>query len=86
MSTRLTATLILGCLAFSAAASDKCDVPKEQWRSTDELKAELESQGWSISNIKTEDGCYEVYAKDSEGKRIEAFVDPATFEIVGYDN
>ena len=43
-------------------------------------------KGWQIANVKTEDGCYEVYGKDDKGKRVEIFFDPATFEAVGSDD
>ena len=51
-----------------------------------ELPAELTAKGWQIANVKTEDGCYEVYGKDDKGKRVEIFFDPATFEAVGSDD
>ena len=52
----------------------------------EELKADLTAKGWTISNVKTEDGCYEVYGKDEKGKKVEIFFDPATFEAKGSDD
>ena len=77
-----TATLI----ALPALANGICDVPQDKWRPVEALQAELTAKGWEVSNIKTEDGCYEVYAKDETGKRVELFLDPASFEVVGEDD
>lgn len=78
--------LFLSSLALPALANGRCNVPEADWRPVDELKADLSAKGWTISNIKTEDGCYEVYGKDEDGKRVEIFFDPATFEAVGSDD
>ncbi|MFO1165319.1 MAG: PepSY domain-containing protein [Paracoccus sp. (in: a-proteobacteria)] len=72
--------------ALPAVAKEMCNVPQDQWRPVEELKAELTAKGWTISNVKTEDGCYEVYAKDETGKRVEVFFDPLSFEAVGTDD
>ena len=85
MRTLLVALVMAGA-ALPALAADRCDVPKEKWRPVDELKAELTAKGWQIANVKTEDGCYEVYGHDQDDKRVETFFDPATFEAVGDDD
>jgi hypothetical protein len=72
-------------LALPALAEGKCDVPKDKWRPVEELKADLTAKGWEVKNVKTEDGCYEVYGKDKDGKKVELFFDPASFEVVGSD-
>ena len=51
----------------------------------DEVKTHFENQGWEIRRIKTEDGCYEIYAIDDQNQRREVYVDPATLDIV-YDD
>lgn len=81
MRTPLVA-LILAGLAFPALAADRCDVAQADWRPVEELTA----KGWTVSNVKTEDGCYEVYGHDAQGKRVETFFDPASFEAVGDDD
>lgn len=77
---------LVSLVALPALASDRCHVEKSKWRPVDELKTELSAKGWTISNVKTEDGCYEVYGKDEKGKRVEIFFDPATFEERGSDD
>ena len=77
--------LMMAALAFPALAADGCDVPQSDWRPVEALTADLTAKGWTVSNVKTEDGCYEVYGHDQDGKRVEIFFDPATFEAVGSD-
>ena len=78
--------LMLAGLAFPALAADRCDVPQADWRPVEELTAALTAKGWTVSNVKTEDGCYEVYGKDEKGEKVEIFFDPATFEAKGSDD
>ncbi len=73
-------------LAGPALASERCQAPQDQWRPVEELKTQLTAKGWTINNVKTEDGCYEVYAKDETGKKVEIFFDPVSFEAVGSDD
>lgn len=77
---------LLTATALPVFAEDICRVEKAAWRPVDELKSELTEKGWTISNVKEEDGCYEVYAKDADGHRVEIFFDPATFEEMGSDD
>ena len=57
-------------LSGSAYAAGKCSTaPKSQWQNQATLKDKLESDGFKVSKIKTEGGCYEVYATDKAGKR-----------------
>ncbi|WP_149143041.1 PepSY domain-containing protein [Gemmobacter caeruleus] len=81
----LIAGLVTLAAAVPALAEERCNVPQDQWRPEADLRADLEGKGWTISNIKTEDGCFEVYGKDQDGKKVEVFIDPASFEIVGSD-
>lgn len=77
--------LAFGVLASSAWAHGdvKCtNLPKEQWKPHTELAAKLTKEGWQIRRMETTSSCYEVYAKDPKGKRVEAFFNPVTFERV----
>ena len=61
----------------------KCTtLPKEQWKPHTELEKKLVKEGWVIRRMETTASCYEVYAKDPKGKRVEAFFDPVTFARV----
>lgn len=78
------AVLTVGALAAgSASASDhSCNVPMAEWQPREALQQKLQAQGWEVRRIKTEDGCYEVYAIDSKGTRIEAVYDPKSLEMI----
>jgi hypothetical protein len=74
-------------LAVMAVAADPghatCQSgPEPGWRSQDALKQRLTGQGWQIRRIKVDGGCYEVYALDDKGQRVEAYFHPVTFEPV----
>jgi hypothetical protein len=69
--------------AASAHGDVKCPAhPKSEWKPHTELQQKLTSQGWVVRRMEATPTCYEVYAKDPQGKRIEAFFDPVTFERV----
>lgn len=83
----LIPAVLLGTLATAPAfAGNKCDVPVADWQPREALEAKLKSDGWQIRSIKTEDGCYEAYAIDAAGKKVEAYFNPKTFERVDGSN
>jgi hypothetical protein len=83
----LLATASLGLSTTAAQASDDyCNVPKSEWQSMDALKEKLAADGWDVRKIKEDEGCYEVYAIKADGKKVEAYFNPATFEIVKEDD
>jgi hypothetical protein len=78
----LFTAILLGTIGAGAAmASERCNVPMSDWQPREALQKKLESEGWKISRIKTDDGCYEVKATDDKGRRVEASYDPKTFEL-----
>jgi hypothetical protein len=81
----IVVTLVLAFTASSAFAHGdvKCTTrPKAEWKPHTELAAKLTAEGWVIRRMEATNSCYEVYAKDPQGKRIEAFFDPVTFKRV----
>lgn len=80
----LLCALLAGAAAGASAHGDvKCKAyPKEQWKSHEELAKKLAAEGWTIRRMEASKTCYEVYAKDPQGKRVEAFFDPVTFARV----
>ena len=84
MKAIILATLAVNALLMSPVfASEGCSVPDAEWQKPEALQAKLEGQGWTVKSIKTEDGCYEAYAIDAKGSRVEASFDPKTFEPLG---
>ncbi len=80
----ITAAICLSAgLSGAAFASEKCAVPMADWQPREALQTKLEGDGWKVRSIKTEDGCYEAYAINADGKKVEAYFNPQTFQSVG---
>lgn len=82
--TLITAMLfgMLGSSAVLASGDEYCNVPVADWQPHEALQKKLEGDGWTVRRIKSDDGCYEVYAIDDNGRRLKAAYNPKTFEIV----
>jgi hypothetical protein len=81
----LTGCVLTLCTGVAWAHGDvTCSpkVPKTEWRSHNDLYKKLTDEGWVIRQMKETPTCYEVYAKDPKGKRVEVFFHPKTFERV----
>ena len=61
----------------------RCDEPRAEWKTQMELQRKLTADGWKIRQVKTDNGCYEVYGFDEKGRRIEVYFNPRTFDKVG---
>lgn len=77
-----TIGLLLSLAAGTAAASDLCNVAEADRQPIEALQSKLESEGWDIKKIKVDEGCYEAYALNAEGQRVEAYFNPQTFELI----
>jgi hypothetical protein len=70
---------------FAALATGlaTCDSgPQSVWKPQADLEKQLTDQGWKVNRIKVDGGCYEVYAIDAGGKRVEAYFHPVTLAPV----
>jgi hypothetical protein len=80
----------LALLALTAAASPAfatglatCDSgPQETWQPQAKLEEQLTAKGWKVRRVKIDGGCYEVYALNDKGERVEAYFHPRTLEPV----
>lgn len=82
---RNIAAIALAACAGTAMAHGNVECkeyPKSEWRPHTELEKKLVQEGWTIRRMEKTDTCYEVYGKTPDGKRVEAFFDPKTFERV----
>jgi hypothetical protein len=71
--------------ALPALASEEplCgDAPRAQWLSEDAVKAKVTAMSYDVRRIKVEDGCYEAYAIDPNGARVEVHLNPVTGDVV----
>lgn len=81
-STAIAALLILVAAPAMAAdaACSTSDASKFQPQAT--LEAQLKTAGLTVREIKVEKGCYEVYAVDKDGKKVNAAYNAETLEPV----
>lgn len=79
-----TAAVALIAATLPAAASSKScgNAPQSEWMSIADLQAKAEGMGYKVRQVKIEDGCYEIYAIDKDGNRVEAYLNPVTAEVV----
>jgi len=91
-STRLASRLVLATaivcsLAAGARAEEQhCRVPMADWQPREAVKAMAEARGLTVRRIKIDDGCYEVDARDAQGRRVELRLDPATLDLLALDD
>lgn len=67
----------------SALAEESCTVAESDRQPEQALQQKLEADGWTVRAIEIDDGCYEVYAMNAAGERMEAHFDPQTLALVG---
>jgi hypothetical protein len=86
----MIATALMAGLFNVAAASAEEDgnaacgtAAKTSWMSVDDFKAKKTAEGYKVRSVKVEGNCYELYAMDKDGKKVEGLVNPATGELVG---
>lgn len=86
MKRQYTTLVFLGITAIlstgNVIADDLCTVPEANRQPIESLQSKLESEGWEIKKLKVDDGCYEAYAINAEGQKVEAYFDPQTFALI----
>lgn len=82
MRLSVAAFVVAVSVPMSAFAADVCvTAASDTWKTEDEVKAYAAELGFNVSKLKIEDGCYEVYATDTVGTRLEVFFHPVTFKV-----
>jgi hypothetical protein len=80
-------TLLIALLAFAAAGpalatEANCNIPEADRQPPAALESKLKADGWDVRSVKVEAGCYEAYAIDADGNKVEAVFDPKTLARV----
>ncbi len=74
---------LLDASSASATGLATCDSgARETWQPQEKLEKMLVERGWKIRRVKEDGGCYEVYAFDEKGERVEAYFHPKTLTLV----
>lgn len=80
---RLFISILLSLYTTVALAEDDdCLVPMANWQPRDAVLQLAADNGWEIYWIKTNDGCYQLKARDAQGRPIEVTLDPATLAVI----
>lgn len=75
-----SSVLVAGpALADTASCTTK---PTTEWMSKTALKAKIKDMGYKLRSMKREGSCYEIYAFNKKGKRIESLLNPVTAALV----
>lgn len=79
--------LLLGTAGAHAAWSeeDDCHVRMADWQPRSRVLQVAEENHWRVFRIKTDDGCYQIRARDAKGRAIEVTLDPATLEVINLE-
>jgi hypothetical protein len=79
---RILALAALAVLATGPAmAAGTCSTaPAAQFKPKASLEEKLKAEGLTVRQIKTENGCYEVYAVDKSGKKVNVAYNAETLD------
>ncbi|MEP7172820.1 MAG: PepSY domain-containing protein [Aestuariivirga sp.] len=79
--TSVALVVLMTSSAFAAGAS--CTTSSAaQFKPKSELEAVLKADGLTMKKLKVEKGCYEVYATDKDGKKVNVAYNAETLEKV----
>ncbi|MEW6634603.1 MAG: PepSY domain-containing protein [Pseudomonadota bacterium] len=77
----LVLAALAGMIAGPALAAGSCSTAeKSKFQPKATLEAQLKGEGLTVRQIKTEKGCYEVYAVDKAGKKVNVAYNAETLE------
>jgi hypothetical protein len=82
MAAVCTAALVCSASAGATGLATCDSGPQSGWKSQESLEKMLTDQGWKIRRVKIDGGCYEVYAFNEKGDRVEAYFHPVTLKPV----
>ena len=78
--------LFASFLVASTAQPDvDCAVPMTQWQPRDAVLVLAADNNWQVRRIKIDDGCYEIYATDADGRQFEVKVNPGTLAVLEFE-
>lgn len=82
-SSVMVAALLLSATVASAHGFKDCTTEaKDKWKPEKEAEAAAVAAGYTVSKVKIDGSCYEVYAKDKAGKKFELFYNPVDLKLM----
>jgi hypothetical protein len=90
MKTIILATLLLATASIGIARAEEgqncTQAAKDKWLSEDNIKEKAKAAGLDVRRVKVEGNCYEVYAIDAKGNKVETLFNPETGAAVGNES
>jgi hypothetical protein len=80
MKVALLAAMVFAVASPAFATGTCSNAPQANWQPQSNLEAQLKSEGLTVRQIKVENGCYEVYATDHAGQRLNLAYNAETLE------
>jgi hypothetical protein len=81
--------IVAGALCMSALIVDaawagaNCKAyPKAEWTSEGDAKTKIAAMGYAINVFKVDGNCYEIYGRNTDGKKVEIYFDAKTLDVV----
>jgi hypothetical protein len=86
MCMRTIRVVTLAALAASSSlafAAPQCTTASQsKWMAREEMKAQIQEQGYTIERFLISGTCYEIYGLDKNGKKVEIYFDPVDGHVV----
>ena len=79
---RVLAAAAIAGPALAHGFDDCTKEAKDKWKPQAEAEAAATAAGYTVTKSKVEGSCYEVYAKDKDGKKFELFYNPVDLQLV----
>ncbi len=90
MKTIILATLLLASASIGVARAEEeqncTSAAKDKWLSENSIKEKAKAAGLEVRRVKAEGSCYEVYAIDAKGNKVETLFNPETGVAVGNES
>ncbi|WDZ81566.1 PepSY domain-containing protein (plasmid) [Ensifer adhaerens] len=86
----ILATLLLATASGGIARAEEeqncTSAAKDKWLNETSIKEKAKATGLDVRRVKLEGSCYEVYAIDAKGNKVETVFNPETGAAVGNES
>lgn len=83
LATAILALTSVSSLALAEDSHNCGNAPEAKWMSKEALTEKVKAMGYDVRKIKVEGSCYEVYAINAKGDKVEELFNPETGEKAG---
>ena len=78
----VSSPLLVAGPAMAHGFDDCTKEAKDKWKPQAEAEAAATAAGYTVTDPRSMASCYEVYAKDKDGKKFELFYNPVDLQLV----